>query len=64
MLSDADTINLSNMDVLDECILGDCSLNEFDWDAIQAIGVRSSIQRLTHFRKTPLVSTKSDCNHD
>ncbi|KAF7982143.1 hypothetical protein HWV62_29887 [Athelia sp. TMB] len=56
MLSDPDTINLSNMDVLDGCILGDCSLDEFDWDATQAIGARSSIQKLTHFRKTPLMS--------
>lgn len=64
MLSDPDTINLSNMDVLDECTLGDCPLDEFDWDATQAIGVRSSIQKLTHFRKTPLVSTKSYCAHN
>lgn len=56
MLSDADTTNLSNMDVLDESVFEDSSVTAFDLDAARAIGSSVVTQKLTRFRKTPLVS--------
>lgn len=59
MLSDSDTVNLSNMDVIDECILGDFTLTDFERDATRAIDIESSSSgatlKRTKFRKTPLV---------
>lgn len=54
MLSDRDTVNLSNMDVVDEGILGEIPLTAFELDATRTIGSMAT-QKRTVFRKTPLV---------